>query len=262
MTGALTLMFRWRVKTMRRITLVAVGSWLALACGGDTQTESQVATTTPGGEKSTSMSGDSADKRGVALVRVVNAAGSVSNVTVRADEMRALPSVDYKSVTPYQSIDRNWATFQITSGSGGAYAPLETNREMLSDGRRYTIVVMNEDDGTGFTTRILRDEISEDMTKAHLRVIHAAPGLDEIDVVARGGETLFDGVNHSAEAGFRDVNPWNGTLEVRAEDGERALVTVPNANLKAGTSYTLVVTRASAKGKLEAFLFEDQPVRG
>lgn len=247
---------------MRRLILVALGSGLAVACGGDTQTERQVATTTPGGDKSTSISGDSADKRGVALVRVVNAAGSVASVTVRADEMRALPAVDYKNVTPYQSIDRNWATFQITGGNASAYAPLETNREMLSDGHRYSIVVMNEDDGTGFTTRILRDEISEDMNKAHLRVIHAAPGLDEVDVVARGGETLFDGVNHTAEAGFRDVDPWNGTLEVRAEDGERALVTIPNVNLKAGTSYTVVITRRSARGKLEAFVFEDQPVRG
>ena len=51
--------------------LIAATALLA-ACR-DAQTEKDVTTRTANGEAATSMSGDSADKRGMALVRVVNA---------------------------------------------------------------------------------------------------------------------------------------------------------------------------------------------
>jgi hypothetical protein len=219
----------------------------------DAQTEGDVTTRTSAGE-TVSPSGDSADKRGVALIRVVNAAPTTEQVIVRSDPTHQLAAVDYKAVTPYQPIDQNWATFEISTSDSGAYEPLATNREMLTDGFRYTIVVMQ--DANEFTTRILRDEISDDMTVARLRIVHAARGIDEVNIVARGGDTLFTGVNFTSEAGFRSLEPWNGTLEVRTEDGNRLLLAIPNVSLQAGRSHTIVLTR-NASGKLEAIAFDD-----
>jgi hypothetical protein len=229
------------------------------ACNREAQTEREVRTETSTGEASTSISGDSADKRGQALVRVVNAAAVAPTLTVRADETHSLPAVEYGEVSPYQMIDRNWVTFQVSGTPGGTYEPLVTNREMLTDGHRYTIVVMRDKDATGYETRILRDEISSDMSRAHLRVIHAASGVDEISVMARGGETLFDGVNYASEAGFKDVMPWMGTLEFRTEDGNRLVASLPKLDMRAGRSYTVVLARDDA-GKLKAFWFEDSQV--
>ena len=62
-----------------------------------------------------------------------------------------------------------------------------------------------------------------------------------------------------AEAGYRSVDPWNGTLEVRSEDGNRLLLSIPNVDLQAGKSYTVVLTR-NAAGKLESFRFDDSQV--
>ncbi|MEO7513534.1 MAG: hypothetical protein ABIZ91_17460, partial [Gemmatimonadaceae bacterium] len=67
-----------------------------------------MATRTADGETSTSISGDLADKRGEALVRVVNAVSGAKGLSVRADETHALPTVDYKAVSPYQPIDKTW----------------------------------------------------------------------------------------------------------------------------------------------------------
>ncbi|MGQ0647174.1 MAG: DUF4397 domain-containing protein [Gemmatimonadaceae bacterium] len=242
--------------TIRTASLLTAALFLGACSGKDAQTEGEVTTKTAGGEASTSISGDSADKRGQALVRVVNAVPNVKGLSVRADEMHALPPVDYKNVTPYQAIDRNWVTFQIAGAPGGTYEPLETNREMLTEGHRYTIVIMKDDDGEGYDTRILRDEISDDATSAQLRVIHAAQGIDEIDVVAKGGDRLFEGVNFSSEAGFKGLTPWAGALEFRSEKGNRLLLTMPDVDLRAGKSYTIVLSRGT-NGKLEAFWFED-----
>lgn len=240
----------------RTAAALASGLIVAACAGRDAQTEDSVATATSEGAASTSISGDSADRRGVALVRVVNAVPTASQLSVRSDETRAFDGVAYKEVTPYKSIDGTWVAFEVTGSAGGAYTPLATNRELLSDGHRYTLVVLPAEDNGGFETRILRDELGTDPAKAQLRVIHAARGIDEIDVVKRGGDEVFGDVNFANEAGFKAIDPWRGTLEIRNSAGGRVLTTVADANFEGGRSYTVVVTR-KANGSHEAFWIED-----
>jgi len=239
-----------------RTASVLLSLFALAACGRDAQTDEEVTTKTATGEAATSISGDSADKRGQALVRVVNAVPNVTGLSVRSDEMHTLPAVDYKTVSSYQPIDRNWVKFQVSGAPNGAYAPIEVNRELLTDGFRYTMVVMREAEGSGFESRVLRDEMADDASKAHVRVIHAAKGAGEVDVVVPGGETLFENVNYTSEAGYSSIAPWSGALEVRSDDGKRRLLTLPRIDFKGGSAYTIVVTR-NAAGKLESFWFED-----
>lgn len=239
-----------------RTASVLLSALVFAACGRDAQTEQEVTTRTSAGEAATSMAGDSADKRGQALVRVVNAVPNVVGLSIRSDETHTLPAVDYQRVSAYQPIDKNWVTFQVSGAPSGDYAPVEVNREMLTDGHRYTMVVMREAEGSGFETRVLRDEIADDATKAQLRVIHAAKGAGEVDVVAQGGDTIFDDIDYTSEAGYKAIDPWKGVLEVRSDDGKRRLLSLPSIDFKGGSSYTIVVTRNSA-GKLQSFWFED-----
>ena len=246
---------------MRTSTIggLVVATAFAVSCR-DAQTDNEVTTRTSTGEAAVSMSGDSADKRGMALVRVVNAVPTDNKLTVRADPAHQLTAAEYKKVTEYQPIDRNWVTFEISTSGDSAFEPLATNREMLTDGHRYTIVVMS-DSARGYETRVLRDEISDDTTIAHLRVIHAARGSGEVVVKQRGAtDALFDGVNFANEAGFKAVTPWTGTLEIRSEDGNRLLLAIPNVSLQKGRSYTIVLTR-NAAGKLESFRFDDSQLK-
>jgi len=238
--------------------LIAATALLA-ACR-DAQTEKDVTTRTANGEAATSMSGDSADKRGMALVRVVNAVPTQNTLIVRAGPNLQLTAAEFKKVTDYQPIDRNWVTFEISASADSGFTPLATNREMLTDGHRYTIVII-PDSANKFETRILRDEISDDTTKAQLRVVHAARGIGEINIVQRGNkDAIMDGVNFATEAGYRAVDPWRGTLEMRLEDGNRLVHNIPNLALEKGHSYTIVLTR-NAAGRLESIRFDDSQVK-
>jgi hypothetical protein len=180
-------------------------------------------------------------------------------LVVRADRDHQLAAAEYKTVTDYQPIDRNWVTFEIGSSGDSTFAPLATNREMLTDGNRYTIVVMR-DSAKGYETRVLRDEIAGDSTMARVRLIHAAHGTNDVKLVRRGSDTLIDGVNFTMEAGYKAVEPWTGTLEVRAESGNRLLLSIPDVSLQKGRSYTIVLTR-NAAGKLESFRFDDSQMK-
>ncbi|HEX6943178.1 MAG TPA: DUF4397 domain-containing protein [Gemmatimonadaceae bacterium] len=246
------------MKTVGVFTSVVAVATLLTACR-DAQTDKEVTTRTSGGDAAVSISGDSADKRGVALVRVVNAVPGQARLIVRADRDHQLTAAEYKTVTDYQPIDRNWVTFEIGTSGDSAYTPLATNREMLTDGHRYTIVVMR-DSAKNYETRVLRDEISDDTTAARLRVVHAARGVDEVNVVQRGADTLMDGVNFASEGGYKTVGPWTGTVEIRSESGNRLLLAIPNVSFEKGRSYTIVLTR-NAAGKLESFRFDDSQVK-
>ena len=240
----------------RNFTGLAATALLFSACSRDSQTDKAVETDGPGMAASTSVSGDSADKSGTALVRVINAASSSSQLIVRTDEMHAMPTVDYKQVTPYHQIDKNWVTFEVRGTPTGSYEQLETNRELLTDGHRYSLIVMRDDEGKTYRTRVVRDDISSDTSSAHVRVIHAAVNTGEVNVLAGAGNTLFDGVNFTSEAGYKDVQPWSGTMEFRTEDGNRLLLSMPNVSFQRGMSYTIVLARGKT-GKLETFWFED-----
>ncbi|MCU0636021.1 MAG: DUF4397 domain-containing protein [Gemmatimonadaceae bacterium] len=209
----------------------------------------------PGGSTSTSMSADSASRRDLTLVRVINAASSGGELTVRADESRSLPPVGYKNVSPYVPIDENWTRFEVRGGSG-AFEPLATNREVMRDGQRYSIVVMRTQDGTGFDTRVVRDDPGTDSTRAHVRVIHAAPGVGDVTIRTANGQELFDDIGFSDEAGYKDVAPVSGALEVVTSDRPQRVTRVSDLSLTAGRSYTIVLTR-TADGKIEAFHVED-----
>ncbi len=242
------------LKILVSLTTVALVS----ACSNDSQTESDVVTSTADGSVETSMSGDAADERGVALVRIVNAVPDMQRLTVRGDNMRELPTVEYKAVSPYETINEDWTRFEVSGASGGAYAPIESNRESLTDGHRYTMFILREEDGGELTTRIVRDDISSDMSKAHVRVIHAARGTENFDLIAGGDNELFSDVSYGVDGGFKDIDPWQGTLEFRADDGNRRMLSLPNIDLRAGSSYTIVVARSAANA-LEAFWFSDTP---
>ena len=92
-------------------------------------------------------------------------------------------------------------------------------------------------------------------------MIHAAPRVDEVTVVAKGGDELFNGINFSSEAGFKDVDAWTGTLEFRTEDGKRLLGSMKDVTLTPGVSYTIVLSNGK-QGKFESFWFQDQQVAG
>ena len=84
-----------------------------------------------------------------------------------------------------------------------------------------------------------------------LRVINAVPGDLEISVYVRGRkDPLFDGVNFKSEAGWSEIDPIAGTLEVRPQGKKNVLLSQPNVKFEGGKSYTFVVAGQAAKPDL------------
>ncbi len=225
---------------------------LALGCAG-AQTEDPVVTRSADG-KSPSPSGVAAAKRGASFVRFVNALPGSAPLGVTSDGKDLFGAVDFRSVTAYQEMRDNMTTFSLRAANGSD--EMATNNESMTDGFRYTIVALPNEQG-GASIRVFRDELVTDTAKARVRVIHAAPGLEDVDLAVRGQrEALFDNIAYSREAGFRDVDPMSASFEIRTDNGGPNLLRLPRLTLKAGRSYTIILT-GSTPAKLSTIVFDD-----
>jgi hypothetical protein len=236
-----------------------------LACR-ESPPEQPVTTVTSGGEVSTTLAGDSPFVDGVAMVRVVNAFPMTTGIRVATDRAQSFQSVEFKKVTAYIPVRENWVEFNITRGGQGTDSSAALSREMLADGKRYTLVVLRGVHGlpgvSPIEARVLRDELDPKSDRAKVRFIHAAIDVGKVSMRLRGAQSpIFADLDRASEAGFKTTAPLVGTLEVRTTEGGRLVAALPGTKLEAGNTYTFVLTR-DAGGKVTLFSFEDRSTVG
>lgn len=231
---------------------------VAAACQRNDTANSPVTTTTPAGQSSAPPAAV-VEERDQALVRAVNASAARPSLDVFADDARVFDGVAFKTVTPYREVPAERVSISLQPAGANATEPLARNSEGLDEGAHYTMFAVQ---GTDATTKLLvaKDDHTTPATgKARLRVVHAAGGADEVDVYAQGRrDPLFDGINAQTIAGYDEIDPVAGPLTVRAEGRTAPLVTLRDAAIQAGKSYTMVIVGSTAASpKVDAFIFED-----
>jgi hypothetical protein len=96
--------------------------------------------------------------------------------------------------------------------------------------------------------------------KARVRVVHASREAGEVDLFAVGrDDALFDGIDFRSVTDYDEIDPVTGPLELRREGQSAVVLSVPDVQLSAGRSYTIVVVGGlRTTPRLEAFVIEDQ----
>jgi hypothetical protein len=247
--------------TARVITTVATAaiiSMIAAGCGRADTTNAPVTTTSPAGT-SAAPSSDSAKHRNEALLRVVHAAPSATNLDLFAGDLLLFDGLAFKAVTPYRAVDGQRYAFALRPAGMTEAKPLSSNTEALRDGDYYTAFAM-PGDGPAPNLRVVNDRLVQPANgKARLRVVHAGVEAGKLDLRAAGAATpLFDDVDYQTVGDYRDVDPLNAAIQIVSGDAATVLATV-NAHLEAGRFYTIVIVgHARSTPQLEAFLIEDK----
>jgi hypothetical protein len=224
--------------------MIAAGA-LVLTAACNRPKDTGAVTSKTGEQTSTAPSTATAEKHDLAMVRVVNALSGGAPIDISAGDSLAFGGIKYKTTTPYREIADDRFDFKLRAGAANDTKPIAENRENLHDGGHYTIVAMPDKGGPGKANlRVLDDELKPIATEhARVRFINAVAGGRDVDVVLRGlAEPLFKGVNFKTEAGWKEVAPASGTLEVRPNGKETVVTTVHDVKLEGGKSYTFVLT--------------------
>ena len=240
------------MRTATKLITTGLALVTTMACSG-AKTDRPVVTTADG-EAKASPSGTEMAKEGKSLVRLVNAIPGKTGIDVSSEDRTVFSGVDYKAVTSYAEIRDNAVTFRLRSA--GHDSTLADNKEMMTDGYRYTIVALPGEKGEP-RMRILRDEVVPDSGKARIRVINAAPDIGAVDVAMQGQkDALFNSVHYGSEAGFTDITPTSATIEVRSDLKTRKPLLLKNRHFMAGKAYTIVLT-GWGTGGIDAVTFDD-----
>ena len=246
--------------TARVIVTIATAAIIMIAAGCDQAdtTNAAVKSTSPAGT-SAAPSSESASHRDEALLRVVHAAPSGTNVDLFAGDLLLFDGLGFKAITPYRAVDGQRYAFALRPAGMARANPLSSNTEDLKDGSYYTAFAM-PGDGAAPNLRIVSDPLDQPASgMARLRVVHAGVDAGTFDLRAAGAnQVLFDDVEYQAVTDYRDVAPLNGAIEVVGPDKAAPLLATINSHLEAGRFYTLVVLgNARSSPRLEAFLIED-----
>jgi hypothetical protein len=242
-----------------RSVLALLALLLVTACSRESNQNQPVTTTTNTGTSSAPPATE-VKQRGNALVRVIHAVPEGQVVDVFADDTKVFTGIGYKTTSSYKEVSGERHTFRIRPAGQDTAQPLAENSEGLSDGRHYTVIAMADANGKPAIYVYDDDLVPTSAGKTKVRVIHTSADAGEVDVYAReGNKKLFGGVNALSETSYTEIDPMSGTLEVRSEGKNNAVLTIPNAKFNAGDTYTIVVTgKAKGAPKLEAMVIEDK----
>jgi len=234
------------------IAVAGLALVMTMACAG-AKTDRAVVTNGDGTSQA-SPSGKQMASEGKSLVRLVNAIPAKKGIDVTGGEIAVFTDIAYKGVTPYAEIRNNMVKFGLHAT--GTDSALANNNEAMTDGYRYTIVALPGEKGEP-QLRVLRDEVVTDSGMARIRVINAAPDIGSIDVAMQGQkDPMFGSVRYGSEAGYKDITPVSGTIEIRSDLKTRKPLLLKNMNFEAGKAYTIVLA-GWGTGGIDAITFDD-----
>jgi len=234
----------------------------------------------------------------MALVRFINADPSRQSVTAYMDSSVAFSDVSFKTVTPYRQVPDGNHTFHlgdranmqagrdtdvdVRTGQGNEGVGVDVNRnrdnddmrgesESLGGGNYYTVVLRppsaderdddNRNAARGPRFEVIKDDFgSPKDDQAQVRVINAATYPEKLDIYMRPkNDELFGNIDVTSTPSYKDVDPGNITLEIRQDDRDRALFTLPSHRVEAGKMYTIVLTNKGTNARnIDAVIVEDQ----
>ncbi|MFL6208726.1 MAG: DUF4397 domain-containing protein [Pyrinomonadaceae bacterium] len=231
----------------------------AAACASESNQNQPVTTTTNTGTSNAPPAAE-VKQRGNALVRVIHTVPGGPAVDVFADDAKVFTGIAYKTTSPYKEVSGERHTFRIRPAGQDTAQPLAENSEGLSDGKHYTVVAWADANGKPALYVFNDDLVPPAAGKAKVRVLHASADAGEVDVYAKeGNKKLFGGVNALKETSYSEFEPMSGPIEVRPEGQTKPVLTLPNAKLDAGDTYTIVIVgKAKGTPKLEAMIVEDK----
>lgn len=157
-----------------------------------------------------------------------------------ASEFTATPSGDQqlRIVPAGQPVDQ--AVIDTTQGltAGGAGQVLISG---LADDLQATIM--------GVDLRLLP------ANQARVRLIHASPDTDAIDVAVAGGQTPFGGISFRESSGYVVFDAGTVTFQLRETGSNTLLLEAPDVALEAGMVYDIVAIGQSEDGTLQMVIY-------
>jgi hypothetical protein len=173
-------------------------------------------------------------------VRFIQASPDAPALDILVDGAPVAQELQFGDATEYAPVTPGEHSIQVVPAGEDANAALaEEDLEVDSDGA-YTVAVanlLNEIEIQTFQSNT--DDLDENQSR--VRAISLSPDVGEIDIFHVGGDQWFDNVNFGEDSDHHDVDADTYDLDIRLNDSEQVLLSVPALEVEAGNEYSLYV---------------------
>lgn len=177
---------------------------------------------------------------GEAKVKIVNSAsGSVAQDFYLDNTKVNAEAVAYSQSTGYIVTPAGYGRKAEFKNSGSTTANFTGYVDIMPN-KNYTFFYTTKADGTGSGSAVFSDEItSSSTTKARVRFVNLASGLNSANFLITGGATLASNIAFGAASAYNDIDPGTISLQAALAAGGSTSANLGNFTLQAGKVYTI-----------------------
>lgn len=192
---------------------------------------------------------EDAATEGEALVRVVHASPDAPAIDVYVDDAVVVQNLAFGAASEFLTVaDGERQVRVVPTGTDPAAGSVIDEKPEFDDGGAYVVAAVGllaEIEAKVYDVNL---DAFEEEGRARVRVVHAAPGVDDVDVAVAAGDTLFEGVGFGDGSDYTEVEAGTYDLEVRT--GDEVALAAPDVALVAGQVYEVFAIGQIADGSL------------
>lgn len=173
-----------------------------------------------------------------ATVRFVHASPGAPDVDVIVDGETVAEAVSYGMASEYAPVSPGEHQVQIVPAGEGSEAAVIDDTMSFDGGGAYIVAVVgNLADIEARTYEVNLDSVEPG--KARVRVIHAAPDAENLDVAVSGGDVLFGDLGFDNVSDYSDVDTGTYDFDVREAGGDRTVAQATGLAFEDGVVYDI-----------------------
>lgn len=176
-----------------------------------------------------------------AAISVVHASAAIPAVDVLLDDQVVLSNVSFGTVSEFLNVDSGDHNVKVVPAGGDVSQAVVDSDVSFDSGKVYAVVAA----GTADEPEVKAFEINNDPTAndaVRLVAIHAASGVDAIDLAPVGGDPIIENLSYFDASDSDDYTGQTVDLEVRANGEKGSLATLPPFPATPGSSIAVIVT--------------------
>lgn len=195
-------------------------------------------------------------------LRVVHASPDAGPVDVYVGEAPIAQGLAYGAFTEFAAAPGAQQQLRVVPAGGPLdQAVLDSNQD-FGDGQAYQMTIAGlaaEGAAEPLTAWLAGVDLTPlPENQARVRVVHASPDTEPIDVAVAGGPTPFDAIQYGSQSGYVAFDAGTYTFQLRLNDGNTLLLEAPEVQLQPGMVYDVYAIGQSENGTLQMMVLATQ----
>jgi hypothetical protein len=188
-------------------------------------------------------------------LRVIHASPDAGAVDVYIGESAIAEGLEFGDISEFTAAPNGEQQLRIVAAGQPVDQALVDMTQGLTTGAAGQVLISGATDDLQATIMGV-DIRALPANQARVRVIHASPDLDAIDVAVAGDQTPFEGIAFRDASGYVVFDAGSATFQLRENGTDTLLLEAADVPLEAGMAYDIVAIGGSEDGTLQMVVYQ------